>query len=98
MAINAPELTMDQLVQLIKYDSNYGQYEGEIQVLIECFFSRNSDLRTSIVRAYVRTLISGSSVAHQSLISCSPVAHQSLTSRSSVAQIATFKRFLLVFK
>ena len=69
MAINAPELTMDQLVQLIKYDSNYGQYEGEIQVLIKCFFCRNSDLRTSIVRACVHTLISGSSVAHQSLIS-----------------------------
>jgi len=33
VAINAPDMTMNQIVQFIKYDSNYGQYDGEIQSL-----------------------------------------------------------------
>ena len=73
-----------------------------------CFFSRDSNLTTSVVRLCVGGCLR-TSVPHQnplilnksSLISHSSVAHQSLISRlliscSSVAQIATFKRFLLV--
>ena len=90
--------------------------------LLGNFFSRDSDLTTSVVHTFVRhqnpliinklsliscssvahqslahqSFISCSSVAHQLLISCSSVTHQSLISRSSVAWIATFKRFSLV--
>ena len=43
MAINAPDMTMNQIVQFIKYDSNYGQYDGEIQVLIFLKIDKHKD-------------------------------------------------------
>ena len=38
VAINAPDMNMDQIVQMLKYDSNYGQYENEVQVPIKEMF------------------------------------------------------------
>ena len=33
VAINDPEVSIDEMVRMMKYDTNYGRYEGEVQVI-----------------------------------------------------------------
>ena len=32
VAINEPSLSLDEIVQMIKYDSNYGPWPGQVEV------------------------------------------------------------------
>ena len=94
---------MGKKQKIIGFGFNFMVSGGMITV-----FSRDSDLTTSVVRPSVRTSVRHQNpliINKLSLISCSSVVHQSLISRSSVAHqllivmnvtIATFKRFLLV--
>ena len=31
VGINEPDVTIEEMVRMMKYDTNYGRYEGEVQ-------------------------------------------------------------------
>ena len=38
VAINDPEVSIDEMVRMMKYDTNYGRYEGEVQVIKKTWY------------------------------------------------------------